>query len=94
MGGSSLPPTSSAPSTAQPSSFKNPFSTIDITQDPVRAAALQWAASSSRNEAPPSYNSSMSSNTQPRQNWDQSFVNETSSKGVNPAHHDPNNPFQ
>lgn len=80
-------------------SVKNPFSTINLSRDPVQAAAAQWAQQSASNfENPPSYNSSVS-NSQPRQNWDQSFVNEvtpnrTGSIGVKPPPNDPHNPFQ
>jgi len=74
----------------QAESVKNPFSTVNISRDPVAAAAQQWASQAVSNfEPPPSYNSSVSNNQPPRQQWDQTFVNSKANSSG-----DPNNPFK
>lgn len=93
--------TTSTDSYQQPQSetVKNPFSTINMSRDPIAAAAAQWASQSStpKFEPPPSYNSAAAAAPPTRNNWDQSFVNNSSNQssyGVNPAPSDPHNPFQ
>jgi len=100
-GGSGSSGITGSTSAYQQEPVKNPFSTINISRDPIAAAAAEWANhSASKFEPPPSYNSALSNNQQPpRQTWDQSFVNENSrpaasSFGANPAPSDPNNPFR
>lgn len=98
MGGSSASGSTTPAGAYQPqSSIKNPFSSINISRDPIAAAAAEWASKSSQSvanfEAPPSYNSSVGTN-QNRQ-WDQTFVDNSRSSNVkNPVGNDPNNPFQ
>lgn len=101
-GGSGSTGLTGSTSAYQQEPVKNPFSTINISRDPIAAAAAEWAThSASKFEPPPSYNSALSNSQQPpRQTWDQSFVNENSSRppatsyGINPTPSDPNNPFQ